>query len=365
MKRFVILLILLVIPFGIINAQDETDSTQAETEATEDLPLPSEYYLNGFRHESQWWNNCGPATITTALSRFGYSDNQARAADWLKPTGDDRNVSPWQMLEFVNTQVSELPVYALQRYGGTIDLLRTLIANDFVVIIEEGYDPPRAAQGWMGHYLLMSGYDDYNARFITQDSYDGANHPYAYDFIEEFWQHFNYTYLVLFEADREDELLELLGEDADPYENFINTFEIAREEATIDPNDSFAWHNMGAMLVELAKLLDNDEYYEQAAIAFDQARTVGDGLPWRMVWYQFWMYEAYNAVGRYDETITLAQRALNDGGGHSVEETYYYGGIAREGLGERQRAVANFTEALRFNPNFHPAREWLNQLQQG
>jgi hypothetical protein len=356
MRKLILLVVILLLPVIAITAQEATP---------EPLPLPSQYQVTGFNYEAQWWNNCGPATLTMALSHFGYSENQSRAANWLKPNTQDKNVSPWQMVDFVNTQVPEIPVYAMQRFGGDLDTLRTLIANDFVVIIEAGYDPPRAAQGWMGHYLLVNGYDDFNGQVITQDSYDGANHPYSYEHIQEFWEHFNYLYIVLFTADREDELLTLLGDDADEYQNLVNAFNIARAEATDDPNDSFAWHNMGAMLVELAKRLDNQEYYGQAAIAFDQARNVGDGLPWRMPWYQFWMYEAYNAVGRYQDTIDIAGRVLNDGGGQFVEETYYYAGIAREGMGERQRAVTNYTEAIRFNPNFTPAQERLTTLQQG
>jgi tetratricopeptide (TPR) repeat protein len=84
-----------------------------------------------------------------------------------------------------------------------------------------------------------------------------------------------------------------------------------------------------------------------------------------MLWYQFGMYEAYDAVGRYDETIALAQRTLNDGGGQYVEESYYYAGIAREGLGDINRAIQNYKQALAFNPNFEPARERRDALQSG
>ncbi|MEM6530427.1 MAG: hypothetical protein AAF653_19160 [Chloroflexota bacterium] len=81
-----------------------------------------------------------------------------------------------------------------------------------------------------------------------------------------------------------------------------------------------------------------------------------------MMWYQFGPFEAYNAVGRYDDTITLAQQNLNDGGGQYVEETYYYAGVAREGMGDTQRALTNYNTALQFNPNFTPAREARDRL---
>ena len=84
--------------------------------------------MSGFNFEYQGWNNCGPTTLTNALTYFGYTDDQLRAANYLKPNREDKNVSPWEMVRFVNSQVPELPVYALTRMGGTVDLLKTLIA---------------------------------------------------------------------------------------------------------------------------------------------------------------------------------------------------------------------------------------------
>ena len=356
-KLVVILALALLLPAAGVLAQEATP------EATPDAPAwPNNYLMDGFTYHAQWWNNCGPATVTMALSYFGYVDDQGRAANWLKPNGEDKNVSPWQMETFVNTQVPEIPVYSMVRYGGTLDTLRTLVANDFPVIIEAGYDPESAAQGWMGHYLLVKGYDDSMQQVITNDSYDGENLRYSYAHIEEFWQHFNYAYMVLFTSDREAELLDLLGPDADDYENLIRAFEIAQEEAIFDPDDSFAWHNMGAVLVRIAEILGEDSYYEQAKIAFDQARNVGDGLPWRMLWYQFEMYEAYNAIGEYETTLELVRGVMNDGGGHFVEETFYYAGVAREALGENQRAIDNYNKVLSFNPNFTSARDRRDAL---
>jgi tetratricopeptide (TPR) repeat protein len=76
------------------------------------------------------------------------------------------------------------------------------------------------------------------------------------------------------------------------------------------------------------------------------------------------MFEAYYQVGRYNDMIALAQTNLNDGGGHFVEETFYYGGLAREGLGEYDRAISNYTAALNFNPNFTPAIVARDRLQE-
>lgn len=348
----VLLIMILLLPTGAALAQ--------ESQAA--VSVPASFRLDNFNFTYQGWNNCGPATLTTALTYFGYNDDQYRAARWLKPNNEDKNVSPGEMVDFVNTQVGELPVYALKRHGGTIDLLRVLIANRFPVIIEKGYDPPPHDLGWMGHYLLMAGYDDTREIFITHDSYRGPNIEYSYDHIDEFWRHFNRLYLVLYDSARESELLALLGDDADRQQNALNALEAARAEATANPEDPFAWFNIGTSYVLLAEVYQQ-QAYEYAAVAFDEARK--HNLPWRMMWYQFGPFEAYNAVGRYQDTLSLTSANLNDGGGHWVEETFYYAGVAREALGETARALDNYNQAVHLNGNFTAAREARDRLRAG
>jgi tetratricopeptide (TPR) repeat protein len=333
----IVLALLVQTPFGMAAGVLARDSASS---------LPPSYLMTGFNFEYQGWNNCGPATLTNALSYFGYTDDQNVAANWLKPNYEDKNVSPWQMAEFVNQQLAG-NTRALVRQGGTLDRLKTLVANNFPVIIEEGYDPPPHDKGWMGHYLLVIGYDDSQQLFTSDDSYIGPNTTYPYDHLNDSWRDFNRLYIVLYDASREQELMALLGSDADENQNYINAFRAAQQEATANPQDAYSWFNMGTNLVDL-------QMYNDAATAFDQARNLG--LPWRMMWYQFGPFVAYNAVGRYSDVIALAQANLNDGGGQYVEETFYYAGIAREAMGEAQRALDNYNGAVTFNPNFTPAR---------
>jgi tetratricopeptide (TPR) repeat protein len=348
MGRYILLLVfILMLPLSGAQAQETT-------------PRLGVFQLNGFRFEYQGWNNCGPATLTNALTYFGYTDNQSRAAHYLKPNGEDKNVTPQEMISFVNSQVPELNVFALTRMGGTLELLKTLLANEFPVIIEEGYNPPPGDLGWMGHYLLLIGYDDAQGHFVTLDSYEGPNHIYSYDHINENWRHFNRAYIVLYESGREPELLELLGSDADPTQNALNALEIARNEATQNPQDPFAWFNIGTSYVALAPTYQQ-QAYEYAAAAFDEARKFG--LPWRMMWYQFGPLEAYNAVGRYEDTLTLTNANLNDGGGQWVEETFFYRGAARELQGDTARALENYQQAVFLNSNYNRARDAINRLQ--
>jgi hypothetical protein len=347
MKYVALISLIFLLGMSSVFAQETTPPVP-----TPFAPPPPSYRQTGFRYHAQGWNNCGPATVTMALSYFGYTDTQVRAANWLKPNTEDKNVSPWQLEQFVDSQVPELPVYSLYRYGGTLDTLKMLISNNFVVIIEAGYDPDRANQGWMGHYLLVVGYDDAQQIVITNDSYDGEGLAYSYAHIEEHWKHFNYLYFVIYESAREPELFSLLGEDADVRENYINAFERAREQATANLTDGYAWFNMGSMLTEL-------EMYENAAAAFDQAFS--HNMPWRTTWYQFTPFEAYYHMGRYQDVLTMAQTLIDNSSSY-VEEAFYYAGLARAALGETDRAINNFNAVLTFNPNFSPAREEIARL---
>lgn len=354
MVRYLLLWMILLLPAGGALAQDTT------VLASENTAIPAAFTLGGFAFEYQGWNNCGPATLTNALTHFGYSDDQLRAANWLKPNSEDKNVSPHEMIAFVNSQVPELPVYALTRMGGDLNMIKLLLANRFPVIIEEGYDPPPHDLGWMGHYLLIAGYDDSTQQFTTYDSFTGPNKVYGYDHIEEFWRHFNRTYIVVYESGREPELLALLGDDADAQQNALRTLEESRQEALQNPQDPYTWFNIGTAYVALAPSYQQ-QAYDFAAVAYDEARKYG--LPWRMMWYQFGPLEAYNAVGRYDDTLALTTANLNDGGGHFVEETFYYAGIAREQLGETGKALNNYKQAVFLNNNYDQARAAMNRLQ--
>ena len=339
MKALVVILLLLI---------SMTVSAQATKDSAE---LPGIFHLNTLGSEYQGWNNCAPATLTNALVHFGYDDDQSRAAKWLKPNHEDKNVSPWQLAEFVNTQIPEMPVRALARSGGTLEQAQTLMVNGFPVLIEFGYEPD--GYDWMGHYLLLSGWDDSLNEVNTMDSFKGPNTRYSYDDIEHYWQHFNYTYIVLYEAQREEALMELLGDDADEWHNHIKALEMARAEAIDNQNDAHAWFNMGTNFVNLGM-------HDAAAQAYDKAISLG--LPWRMFWYQFGAWEAYYHTERYDDMIRIARQNQNDGGGQYVEETYYYLGLAREGRGELDKALQNYITALTFNPNFSPAREARDRL---
>lgn len=324
-----------------------------------EVPLPKSALLDltRIKYERQGWNNCGPTTMTMALSYYGWGRDQYTAARWMKPHTEDKNVSPWQMVRFVNENTPSTGIKALYRVGGTPTLIKHLIAAGFPVVIEESIQPE--GEGWMGHYVLIVGYDDYAQHFLTFDSYLGSNQqkgrPSPYSVFEEHWRHFNRVFLVPYTVDRELLLREVLGPYVDPTYGYQSALAMAREEASRDRDDHWAWFNMGSAYVALKQ-------WENAAVAYDQALSLGK-LPFRMLWYQFGPYEAYFYTGAYNNVRALANSTIATT--PYVEESYYWKGMAYAAEGNRSAALDQFALALRYNNNFFPAQEAQSQVEAG
>ena len=63
----------------------------------------------------------------------------AEAAAFLKPNREDRNVSPWQMVDYVNDQTN---LRAFVGSGGDLDLIKRFLANWLPIVVEKGYELP-------------------------------------------------------------------------------------------------------------------------------------------------------------------------------------------------------------------------------
>ncbi len=307
-------------------------------------------FNTGFVDYRQTWNNCGPASISIALSYYGWQRDMEFAESYLKPNSDDKNVSPQEMVDFVNER-SEID--ALWRMGGTLDLLRVLIDNEFPVVIERG----QRFEGtdWLGHYQTVVGYDDDQRLFFAYDSFLDYNEngvTQTYDEISRHWREFNYIFIVLYEPTREDRLMELLGPWADPAQAAEIAFETAQEQALQDQTDPFALLNMGTSLTAVGD-------HKRAQHAYDWA--INNDLPWRIFWYQHSIYETLYEVGRYEDVLSYTATTI-ELSQDNVEEARYWEGRALAALGRTQEARASFNRAINFNQYFDAAREALESL---
>jgi hypothetical protein len=337
----------------VVPTLEPTTAVSQPVSVAADVPtLPRSSLMTGITYQKQTWNNCGPSNVTMALSYYGWQRDQTYAAQFLKPGGrEDKNVSPDEMAAFVNEQSS---VRAIYRVGGTVDLMRSLLANNFPVIIETGFMPE--GYDWIGHYRTLVGYDDNQGTFYLYDSFlaqaEGTPIPETYPALDQMWRHFNRTYIVVYEPQREELLRSVMGDHWDERAAVESALEVATAEATADRTDGHAWFNLGSSLSALGD-------YERAAIAYDRARV--EGVPWRMTWYQFGPFEAYYGAGRYNEVLSLADANLANGADY-VEETYYWQGRALNALNRGGEAATAFRTALRRKPGYGDAQAALNEL---
>lgn len=319
-------------------------------------PLPASVTLTGFEYEAQLFNNCGPASLSINLSFWDWGGNQRDVAEGVKPNQYDRNVSPRELYEYLLTQGFD----AYIRVNGDVDTLRRFLAAGYPVLVEKGYTCQKGERcsGWFGHYSVFTGYDDATRTFITQDTFRGKDFVLTYDEVLSNWRAFNFLYLIVFpaSAERDAEVVSLLGDAADLNRNYYDALERAQQEAfSLSGEDAaFAWFNVGTNLHYL-------QDYAGAAAAYDQARQIG--LPYRMLWYQFGPYRSYYQMARYQDVVDLATFAINAAIGEpGLEEAYFWRGQAEEALGRRDQAIEDYRTALVRHPDYENALAALTAL---
>jgi len=193
--------------------------------------------------------------------------------------------------------------------------------------------------------LLLTGYDDAAGGFIGQDSYYGPDKKIPYADLDKAWQAFNRVYLMLYPPDQEATIKSILGEQWDVDANRRHALQIAQAESEANPDDAFAWFNLGT----------NQAYFERyvdATEAFDQARNLG--LPQRMLRYQFGPFMAYFHSGQYSDLDTLLQYALKIT--RNSEEAFLWRGWMHFRQGDKAAAIEDFRRALQANPNYEDAK---------
>jgi tetratricopeptide (TPR) repeat protein len=317
--------------------------------------------LDGITHEFQAWNNCGPANLSMGLSFWDWGGTQYITEKYLKPNRRDKNVMPYEMADFVETQTD---LSALVRVGGDAALLRRLLAGGYPILIEKGFEGP-GFEGWMGHYELLTGYDAASGSFTGQNSYYGPDELLSQEELIDAWQHFNYIFVVIFPSAQESEVLGLLG----PLAEEQRAIDIAAERASTEifantgRKKFFAWFNRGRSLEDLKD-------FAGAAAAFDEAFAIDAQLAqsqpeiraWRIMWYDTSPYWAYYYTGRYYDVINLATNTLDVMSEPVLEESYYWRALSLEALGNVSGAIQDFRRALQVHPDWEPALGQLERL---
>ena len=316
-------------------------------------PPPISAFLASPPYEKQSPNNCGPAALSMMLHMFGWTGSQKDISDIVKPVNGDRNVNPEELAFWVHNYAGWLRLE--YRVGGDLDTLKRLIAARYPVIVEGTTSLNPDDTGWpdddlwAAHYLLLTAYDDATQTFTAQDPYRGPDKQIPYDQLLSEWKPFNYMYMVVFLPQQEPELQTLLASNWDPDLNRQNSLLSAQADTLTDPDDAFAWFNLGSNLVYF-------ERYEEANAAYDKAREIG--LPQRMFRYQFGPFLANFHGFRNEDLLALTDYAIQRT--DMSEEAWLWRGWALYRNGDTVKAIEAWRKALAVNPNHQDALYALN-----
>jgi tetratricopeptide (TPR) repeat protein len=150
---------------------------------------------------------------------------------------------------------------------------------------------------------------------------------------------------VIYLPEEERELMSILGADWDPDQNRQRALEQAQAAAADDPDDAYAWFNLGSNLVYF-------ERYDEAGLAYDRSRELG--LPLRMFRYQFGPFIAYFQANRNEDLLLLADYAR--GVTEMSEETWLWYGWGLYRKNDFDGALAAWNKALSIHPGYKDAQ---------
>ena len=218
---------------------------------------------------------------------------------------------------------------------------------------------------WMGHYQTLTGYNEQGGYFIAQDSYIEPDYHQPYDLFIDEWRSFNYTYLVVYPPEKENDVLNLLGPDADETRNYHSALLKAQEELyqTSGVDQFFAMFNYGTNLVNLRDYNGAAKAYDQAFLMYDALPEKESIRPYRILWYQTGPYFAYYFTGRYMDVIEKATKnsiEMVRDDIPALEESYYWRGRAKIAIGDKDGGVDDFLQCLEYHRDFEPCITELN-----
>jgi tetratricopeptide (TPR) repeat protein len=298
----------------------------------------------------QSFNNCGPASLSMALSYYNIHKTQEELGQILRPyqnpqgDNDDKSVT----LDELAKEGEKYGLIAYHRPNGTIEKLKAFITLEIPVITRTWLYPNED----IGHFRVVKGYDDTTGEIIQDDSYQGHNIHYSYDTFNSMWDKFGYEYLILVPQDKQKQAEAILGNDKDEkiaWRNAISSFQgiLKQDPTNIDAqfNLSVAYYNIGD--------------YKQSVAAYEK---VMDRLPVRTLWYQIEPIKAYYQLGNDQKVFDLTDTILNHDN-RAFSELYILRGKIYEKNGNLTAAKSEYEKSVFYNKNLTDANNALADLE--
>ena len=300
--------------------------------------IPTQKMLAGGTHVFQTFNNCGPASLSMALSYYDIQESQTEIGQSLRPyqnpqgINDDKSVT----LQELALRAEEYNFTAYHRPAGSIKIMQALVAQDIPVIARTWLEPGED----IGHYRVIIGYDQDREILIQDDSLQGNDLEYSYEDFNEIWQAFNYEFLVLVPSGKQRMVETILGDIFDSEAAWEQAYAQSQQQLQSNPSDIYAAFNQSVAAYQLGR-------YQESIAAFE---SVQDELPDRMLWYQIDPLLAYYRTGSYEEVLRISQSIFDDSN-PSFSELHYLRGLIFEKQNQDAQAGQEFDLAEQYNQN--------------
>ena len=308
-------------------------------------PPPAVALIEPITHTLQTRGNNGPAALSIAVSHLGYTDTQESIASLIQPGELDAYVDMEELAEFARSRGLE----AHAATNGAFQTLRTLLANDFAVIVARWITTTETAETW--HYQVLRGYDQASAAFAVHDTVFGPDVMLPYADMDRQWQVLGRPYMLVYLPEQEGLARAILGSEWERSAMWTAALARAQGEVGANAQNALAWLNRASALTELSR-------HEEALESFDQAQEIG--LPPGLLSYRLKLYECLLNLKAYDELLALTETALAQGG--NMERLYLYRALAYTALNDPAKARAAYEQALDVHPGWVPAEEGLKSI---
>lgn len=310
-------------------------------------PIPDSYVIPQKLHVFQSFNNCGPATLSMALSYMGVSKTQQELGDILRPyqvpggDNDDKSVT----LEEVAKEAEKYGLISYLRPNGTSDKLKQFIANDIPIVTRTWLKPDED----IGHYRIVRGYNEIEKIFIQDDSLQGKDLSYTYSDFDEIWRTFNYEYLVIVSPDKKEIVERILGEELNEQKAWENAKIRIESEIQKDPSN---WH----LIFALSRIKYYLKDYNGSVEDFNKVENL---LSFRTLWYQIEPIRSIYETGEYDRVLLITDKILNNHN-RAFSELYIIRGDIIRSRGNLEDARSEYQKALQYNINLEEAKSRLS-----
>jgi hypothetical protein len=244
-------------------AATAADSAAVPSNNPVPVEAPARAMFPSMKHVWQSLNNCGPAAVVMALSTLGVDVDQETARIPLRGADVRRGMGPQGVSPWVGENWG---LRSTWRNNGTIDTLRTLVANGFAPMVTQWMQDYSISR--IGHWRTVRGYDDGERVFYVNDSMLGNGVPLAYDWFNRNWQSFNYRYMVIYRPEDEALLNAIMGPQVSDEVMRRDLYERAKREASVQ-NTNLAWLALGEASYSYGM-------FDEAVAAFEKGLAMGN-----------------------------------------------------------------------------------------